>query len=74
MRSMIGAQITSPLDKILGTITDQFEEDGHTWATIDDIYSVIMDGSEEVLDLCGIARQKNPSLKANFLRLSKFYH
>ena len=70
MRSMIGEQIVDASRKILGKITDQYQEDGECWAIIDDSYGVRIDGCTLHLDIFGYERAINPNLEASFVKLS----
>jgi hypothetical protein len=70
MRNMIGQQVVNQYGLIIGTITDQYNEGHKTWAVIDDGYEVCLNGCEEVIDLMGVERAKNPCLKSSFVRLS----
>lgn len=57
--------------QILGTITHQYQEGGRLIAVINGDYEIYLDGCSFILDVFGVARERNPALKASYVRLAR---
>lgn len=73
IRDLVGQQAVDMHEAVLGTITEQYVENGITWVVINEEFEIMAaQGNHaccaEIIDLDGRARERNSALQPAYIR------